>query len=270
MPSSELVVPARMPRNEAKRLQAVKRSGMMDSEVASRFSIYVDMAKRIADCPVAYTGLLDEHRQYFLAQSFEGSIETLTEVARDKTLCQYALLHTQPLVVPDLREHPQLKHNALVTDDPHWVFWVGVPLVTSDGLVLGTLCVVDYKPRTLDDETIALLQRLAANLTLVIELQADQRDATADRLGDLLKTLDKEVPGVDFVTARAFVDLCLSKPLSGAGKAALQAAGLADEHAAITAEGRKVQTSTGLFIPDYNSAPRVFAQHNIDELLSGL
>src|SRR6056297_2526388 len=101
--------PARMPANEERRLSAVKRSGLMGSKALSRFDIYTKLFRHIAGVPVSYTGLLDEARQYFLSENFTGCLTGTSEVDREETLCQYALLDTKPVIVSDMRQHPTFK-----------------------------------------------------------------------------------------------------------------------------------------------------------------
>lgn len=240
-------IPALPPANEAARLAAVRRSGLMDSENISRFDIYTQLFREIAKVPIAYTGLIDEARQYFLSENFTGCLTGKREVAREETICQYALRETRPIIVNDLRINAIYQHHALVTGDPWWVFWAGFPIVTPDGLVLGTLCAVDFVPRTLDQAQVDLLRGVAEALAVSIRLQTDQQDALADRTKAVLD--DLRASGVTTVdAARDFLDLCLEQPVASADPQ-LVGAGLIETGpggVSLSSAGRSLKTGRGL------------------------
>ncbi len=239
---------APLPANEEARNERVHRSGVMDVDQPDRWDIYVDLAKLITDCPVAYTGLLDEDRQFFLAQDFNGLIDA-TEVPRNMTLCQYALGSTAPTIVPDLREHEKLKNNPLVLESPHWVFWGAYPLVTNDGLVLGTLCTVDYKPRVMSPEVVDRMVELASNMTLMITLQMEERGAVTERMSEVCRNLGREYPEMGLPELEGFLSLCAGNPVSKDTLGTLIGMGLAEKKgigAELSAMGREVQGNQGL------------------------
>ncbi len=248
--------PARMPANEERRLSAVKRSGLMGSKALSRFDIYTKLFRHIAGVPVSYTGLLDEARQYFLSENFTGCLTGATEVARQDTICQHALLDTQPFIVPDMRQHPTFQAHPLITGDPHWVFWAGFPLVTAEGFVLGTICAVDFEPRELSETQVDLLSGIASDMVLTIQMQTDRQEQAArdcERiLGDLQRAGITETG-----TARAFLNLCMGQPVANDERATLIALGLAQETETgldLSEEGTTLKTGNGLGPSDYKRA----------------
>lgn len=237
-----------MPANEAARTARVLRSGVMDVQQEDRYGLYVDLAKLITECPVAYTGLLDDDRQFFLAKDFDGLLEA-DEVPRHLTLCQYALGSTQPLIVPDLREHSKLKHNPLVTGSPHWVFWGAYPLVTQDGLVLGTLCTVDYKPRVMQPSQVQRMTALANNLTLLITLQMQERDAVTERMAKLASFFHRYHPDLRPSELENFLNLCSGQPIDRLQLRRLADWGIVNLDGTdpdLTAQGRAIQVEHGL------------------------
>ncbi|MDG3042182.1 GAF domain-containing protein [Roseicyclus marinus] len=248
-------LPARLPSNETVRLAAVKRTGLMGSEALSRFDIYTKLFRHIAGVPVSYTGLLDEARQYFLSENFTGCLLGATEVARQETICQHALLDTRPVIVPDMRIHPTFAGHPLVHDDPPWVFWAGFPLVTQEGYVLGTICAVDHVPRTLTQEQVDLLTGVAADLTLSIQLQTDQQERIAAACGAVLTSLQDA--GIEQLsTARAFLNLCRSLPVTPEQRAHLVSSGLAveiDGSLSLTEAGNTLKTGNGLGPAEYKT-----------------
>jgi hypothetical protein len=260
--------PAKIPINEEARKAYVHKTGVMDSKNLDRYDTYVLSAKAITGCPVAYTGLLDEDRQYFLAQDFNGHLD-VAEVARPQTLCQYALLSPEPLIVEDLREHPKLRNNPLVTDHPHWVFWGAFPLVTSDGLVLGTLCTVDYQPRSLTQNQIVAMRALADNMCLFLTLQMQERIDGTERMAAASRAVLSVSPNMSLQGFAAFLDMCEDKTVSRGKGSELITHGIAegDKTLTLTALGRELQNENGLVASSYRrkSKPTVQAM-SIDSL----
>jgi len=263
------------PINEAARVERVRRTGLMDTDQSARFDVFTELAKTLTGCPGAYTGLLDEDRQYFLSRDF-GDANDLpeTEVGRPATLCQYALLSYQPLVVEDLREHPILKNNALVVNPPHWKFWAAFPLITHDGLVLGTLCVIDYQPRQLSDETLSLMTRVAETMTRLIIQQMDYREALAEKMHDLLGAALARETAVSLAALKGFIGLTAELPVAPEHAEAAIAAGLAlrkGEHLELSEEGRRLQQEHGLAESTYRrrmAAPK--KSMSLDDLLMAM
>lgn len=252
---SQDFAPARPPANELARLAAVKRTGLMGSQALSRFDIYTRLFRHIAGVPVSYTGLLDEARQYFLSANFTGCLMGASEVARQETICQHALLDTRPFIVSDMRIHPTFASHPLVHDDPPWVFWAGFPLVTQEGYVLGTICAVDFVPRILTPEQVDLLTGVAADLTLSIQLQTDHQERVAAACEAVLTSLhDAGVQGL--AEAGAFLRLCRGLPVaSGAGEDLLSA-GLVhqkDGGLCLTETGNALKTGNGLGPAEYKT-----------------
>lgn len=252
-------ITARMPSNEDGRVSAVHRTGLMGSNSTSRFDIHTRLFRHVGQVPVAYTGLIDEARQYFLSENFTGCMTGVSEVARDQTICQHALLSAQPMIVPDMRDHPVFAHHPLVTGDPFWVFWAAFPLITAEGYVLGTICAVDFQPRSLSQDQIDLMRGIAADMTLSIQMQADQQERAAVGCAAALAALAKA--GVTHVAdAQAFLDLCMERPIDSDDAKPLVASGLAEVRqgvVALTAAGATIRTGHALSPAGYkhNSSP---------------
>lgn len=272
---SETYQSADTPINEHARVERVRRTGLMDTDQSAQFDVFTELAKKLTGCPGAYTGLLDEERQYFLSRDF-GDANDLpdSEVGRPATLCQYALLSYQPLVVEDLREHPILKNNALVQNPPHWQFWAAFPLITHDGLVLGTLCVIDYKPRQLSQETLDLMTRVAETMTRLIIQQMDHREALAEKMHALLgAALTRDTP-VSVAALHGFMALTADLPVAPEQGEAAVAAGLACSVGTafeLSEEGRRLQQEHGLVESTYRrrmAAPKKSV--SLDDLLMAM
>jgi GAF domain-containing protein len=102
-----------------------------------------DFAAALCETPVALVSLVEEHIQCFVSRTGTELIAT----PREMSFCQFAMINTDILVVPDATADPQFANNALVTGEPHIRFYAGAPLVSDAGVPLGALCVIDTVPR---------------------------------------------------------------------------------------------------------------------------
>lgn len=157
---------------DPRRLSALAETGLMDSEIEAAFDRFTKLAARWLGTPTAVISLVDDHRQFFLsAVGLSDELTRARQTPLSHSFCQYAVSSVKPLVVTDARTHPYL-HDNLATTELGIVSYAGVPLVTSDEQVLGTLCVVDPDPRPWRDEEIEVLRDLAQLTMTEIELRA--------------------------------------------------------------------------------------------------
>lgn len=149
---------APMPANESARLRAVRALQLLDIPAEERFDRITRMATRLFDVPIALISLVDANRQWF--KSCQG-IE-VSETPRSVSFCAHALLGPDALVIPDAHADPRFADNPLVVDDPYIQFYAGQPLLGSEGLPVGTLCIIDRQPRQMSTEDLNTLRDLAA------------------------------------------------------------------------------------------------------------
>ena len=114
------------------------------------------IAAALFDVPIALISLVDENRQWF--KSACGT--AICEGPRDMSFCAHAILASTVMIVSDALLDPRFADNPIVVNEPRVRFYAGCPLVT-DGSCVGTLCLIDTRPRDLDATTIRLLQDLA-------------------------------------------------------------------------------------------------------------
>lgn len=146
------------PGDEAPRLAALRSLYVLDTPPEERFDRITRLAARIFGVPIALITLVDEDRQWFKAR--EGL--DVAETPRDLSFCAHAILNPGDImVVPDARLDPRFCHNPLVTGEPRIRFYAGHPLLTAEGLPLGSLCLIDRAPRELTAEDRGALQDLA-------------------------------------------------------------------------------------------------------------
>lgn len=158
---------APIPSNEQERLKALLELKILDTPEEKSFDDIVKMASRICDAPIALVSLVDEHRQWFKAKV--GITEN--ETPRDISFCGHAIHDTTIMIVEDSSKDERFHDNPLVTGPLQVKFYAGAPLVTSGGKSIGTLCVVDHKPRILSEEQQNYLSILSKQIIAQMELR---------------------------------------------------------------------------------------------------
>ena len=154
---------------EQKRLAALRRLKMMDTSHEAAYDDITRLAASMCDTPIALISLVDDKRQWF--KSSVGLHATATP--KEHGFCAHAIkTPADVFVVPDASVDERFASNSLVTGDPHIRFYAGAPLVTSDGQALGTLCVIDIRPRVLSTDQLKELQFMAQQIITTMERTA--------------------------------------------------------------------------------------------------
>jgi len=161
-------VPAPLPLDEARRLEALRHLDLLDSSPEALFDDIVALAALSCATPIALVSLIDQERQWFKACIGLD----VTETPRDQAFCAHAILRPDALlIVPDTHEDPRFQENPLVLGAPHIRFYAGAPIFSPEGQPLGTVCVIDTIPRTLDAAQQAALIRLARQTSTLMVLR---------------------------------------------------------------------------------------------------
>ena len=147
---------AAIPDNESTRLAALYELLILDTPPEERFDKIAAFAAAEFEVPIAVITLVDAQRQWFKAKVGTEVCET----GRDVSFCSHAILQDQIMVVPDALDDVRFADNPLVTGAPHIRFYAGAPLTLPSGLRLGTLCLIDRRPRTLDALDLGILGTL--------------------------------------------------------------------------------------------------------------
>jgi PAS domain S-box-containing protein len=134
--------------NEAQRLQALHALNLLDTPPEERFDRITRLAARILGVPIAFISLIDEERQF--VKSCYGM--DLATTSRDVAFCSHTILENKPFIVFDAKLDPRFADNPFVTGEPNIRFYVGSPIAAMDGSLVGTLSVVDRKPRIPSEE----------------------------------------------------------------------------------------------------------------------
>jgi len=147
---------APIPLDDAARLAALHALLILDTPPEERFDKIAAFAAAEFDVPIVLVTLVDTGRQWFKARIGLPVCET----GRDISFCGHAILQPEIMVVPDAREDVRFADNPLVTGDPFIRFYAGAPLQLPSGERLGTLCLIDRVPRTLDALELGILSTL--------------------------------------------------------------------------------------------------------------
>ena len=146
-----------IPANEKERLQELRSLDILDTSSEERFDRLTRMAKRMFGVDIALVSLVDENRQWFKSRAGLDACET----GRDISFCGHAILGNEIFLIEDTLKDERFHDNPLVTGPPNIRFYAGAPLRYMNGNKLGTLCLIDSQPRTLNAEDMDMLRDLA-------------------------------------------------------------------------------------------------------------
>lgn len=146
------------PQDESCRLETLRSLDILDTSPEERFDRLTRMAKRMFRVPIALVSLVDENRQWF--KSCVGL--DVAETPRDVSFCGHAILGDGIFIIPNAKEDERFADNPLVTGEPHVLFYAGCPIRAWNGQALGTLCIIDHRPRNLSPDEIEAFKDLAS------------------------------------------------------------------------------------------------------------
>lgn len=161
---------APLPKNEAARLSALKGLEILDTPEEEMFDEITKLASMICDAPISLVSLIDETRQWF--KSHHGL--KARETPRSLAFCSHAILGDELFVIPNAKRDNRFKNNPLVNGDPNVIFYAGIPLALDDQIKLGTLCVIDNKPRELNEEQLQMLRLLGKQTVRLLQMRKDR------------------------------------------------------------------------------------------------
>ncbi|MGX9965509.1 PAS domain S-box protein [Roseomonas sp. F4] len=183
------------PSAEAERLSALHRYAVLDTLPEDAFDRVARLATQLLDAPVALISFLDADRQWFKARLGTSVRELPRELGMGDRIAERG----EPWVVPDLLLHPDYVAHPLVAGGPGYRFYAGAPIITPDGHVIGTLCVMDTRPHApLEASRLQSLTDLAAAVMAQLELRrqlaAREAEATHAALREKLLRSVAETP----------------------------------------------------------------------------
>ena len=169
------------PHDEEARIATLRALIILDTDPEEKFDMLTHYAASQFAVPIALISLVDTNRQWFKSRCGLDASET----GRDVSFCGHAILADDILLVRDAHLDPRFADNPLVTGAPFIRFYAGCPLKMTNGQNIGTLCLIDHRPRSLDDwekQHLRDLARLAAAEIQGLELRDHQ--SLRDRIGE--------------------------------------------------------------------------------------
>src|SRR5260370_24284917 len=165
---------APIPENEAARLETLRQYQILDTDSEEAFDDLTRLASYICQTPAALISLVDANRQWFKARVGIQARET----PRNVSFCGHAILARDCFIIEDAVLDERFGDNPIVINAAFLRFYAGMPLWSPEGFAIGTLCVIDSKPRTLDDKQISALRMLANQVMSQLDLRREVRFCT--------------------------------------------------------------------------------------------
>ena len=167
---------ANLPENEEDRLKALQSYNILDSLPQKDYDDITRLASEICNTPISLISFIDSERQWF--KSSYGL--NVASTPKEQAFCAHAILKPdEVMMVEDATIDERFKDNPLTKGDPQVIFYTGVPLVNEDGHALGTLCVIDNKPKVLTERQITALKSLANQVMAQLELRRKVKELDA-------------------------------------------------------------------------------------------
>ncbi len=164
------------PLRDTGRLAVLQRIALLDSPPDPAFDRLTRLAATVLGAPIALMSLVDSDRQFFKsAFGLPEPWRSQRQTPLSHSICRHVVAAGQPLVIEDTREHPMTRDNRAVIE-LGLIAYLGIPLITPGGYTLGSLCVLDTRPRTWSAEQIEILADLAASVLSEIKLIARAKD----------------------------------------------------------------------------------------------
>jgi GAF domain-containing protein len=191
--------PAPLPPNEAARLKALRRYQLINSLPEEVYDDITKIASEICGTPIAIINLIDENRQWTKARY---GIE-LKELPREQSMCAHAILAPDEImIVPDARYDERFFDSPLVVNDLPVIFYAGMPISDSSGYPLGTLCVVDSRPRDLSDQKLMALRALAKLVQThfdlrITKMELEENNKRLSQAQPLVNTMLTEIENME-------------------------------------------------------------------------
>ncbi|MCZ8216260.1 MAG: GAF domain-containing protein, partial [Cyclobacteriaceae bacterium] len=161
------MIKAPVPVNEEARLLALNELSILNTAPEQEYDELVQLAAYICEMEAAQISLIDKDRQWI-----KSSVGNLSKtVDRDIAFCSHTILQTDALVIEDASLDNRFFDNPFVTEHPGLRFYAGIPLITSDGHGIGSLCVLDIKPRKLRPAQLKALHVLGKQVIKQMELR---------------------------------------------------------------------------------------------------
>lgn len=166
-----------IPANESGRLSALRALEIIDTGPEESFDRVTRVVSTIFEAPICLISIVDEEREWFKSSCGLSA----TEMPRDGSFCAHAIMGDEVMTVPDAREDSRFADRSSVTGPPGIRAYAGAPLRSSDGYNLGTLCVIDTKPREFTDDQIRILEDMSQVVVDLIEQRLSKKSLNKEQ-----------------------------------------------------------------------------------------
>jgi hypothetical protein len=191
---------APVPDNDAERVDALKATGVLEGDKREALDALAKRAADVFNTSVAVITTIDKDREYFVGQSgklpdaITDDRGTLLPMDREHAICNYVLANDKTLVVSDIERDPRFADNETI-EQWNVRFYAGAPLRAADGLIIGALCILVSEPRTLEEDEVALLETMAADVVATITTSNVDEEASENSApATSSATVGQEVP----------------------------------------------------------------------------
>lgn len=217
--------PAPRPKNEDRRVIAVKRTGLIDSDQSSNFAIFCELAKEITNFDYIAFSLFDENYQCKISTT-NGTDNEKNE-RTEFNVCSYVLLSSEPTLIPDLSKHERWMHHPAILSGEGYFGYAGFPVINKDNYAIGTFCLLNSKPASLTKHQIMLLKGIAERIAHQIDIQTNQRETTVDAVQSAIKAFTSISNDNDLSLFHNFLSVCAGKKIPIDEMKSLEETGLA-------------------------------------------
>ncbi|MDC0563772.1 GAF domain-containing protein [Alphaproteobacteria bacterium] len=215
------------PANEERRVQAVVKTGLVDSPNPDFFQVYCDLASDITGFSMATFSLFDGEMQCGMAATGRDGWEAGGKTERTETnLCSYVLLDKEPLLFSDSWSEPDWQWHPMIKARKAPRAYAGFPVINKDNYALGTLCMMNMEPMTLSEEQIVMIKKITQNLALLLDIQTEQKEITSHKILDALKGFQAYDSSLTMEDFTAFITLCSDMPIADIPSTSLLDSGL--------------------------------------------
>ena len=270
--TSRKIDPPSPPDNEDQRRVKIANTGIVGQNLASQFEIFGDVVRLITGADQVMINILDGENMFTIG-GCGVPVDPLMGLPQNMSMCQFALTSPEPFLVPDMSKDDRFAGTPFTKPPISAASYVGFPLCTSEGVVLGTLCAMHIEPLFLSEEQVRLMRQLAKAVTDQIEYRAEQANLTASRISAMLGRFVRFAPDGTIIELMGFLDFCAHGTSTPEIQAMLAREGVITKQNnswMLTQDGIDLKAELGLASEGYlgNQARQTAVGGGLDDLLA--
>jgi hypothetical protein len=227
------------PKNEERRVAAVKRTGIIDSDQSENFSVFCEIAKALTNFDRVRFSLFDETFQCHISSAGVDENRNGKSERNEFNVCSYVLLSSEPTLIPNMTKHERWKTHPKVLSGEGSMGYAGFPVINKDNYALGTFCLTNKKPAALTDEQIQLMKGISQRIAYQIDIQTNQRETTLDAVQSALRTFTSISPDNKLSLFNNFLSVCSGMSLPTDEMKSLDEMGLT-ENSELSTKGKEI------------------------------